>query len=110
MDRIIRTADEFITQHNHINYCEAIIRKDGLIEYAIPSHTEALLRMTGEPKVVIYDKMSIYDSPIHWLISYTGHMPVWTQGYGNPPYPTPEQIETLSKLIAHGLVANRIII
>lgn len=38
-------VDQFISQYNHINYCEIVILPDGYIMKAIPSHTEVLIEM-----------------------------------------------------------------
>lgn len=71
-------------QRNYINYCECIIYPDGYIDYAIPGHVEALLKFTGEPREVIDEKMPIWDSPLIWLVNYTGCISVWSQGYIAP--------------------------
>ena len=68
---------DFINQHHHINYCEAIIFPNGDIEYATPSHIEALLKIINEPRVDIQKKMPMDASPINWLVDYTNCVALW---------------------------------
>lgn len=98
----------FIENHHHINYCEAIIYKDGEIDYARPSHIENLLRITGEDREVIYEKMPMTASPIRWLVDYTKCLSVWTQGYARPKEITKEQERTLNELIENNLVKDTV--
>lgn len=90
--------DDFINNHTYINYCEAIIYPDGDITYASPSHTRALIHITGRTEDDIYNEMPITESPIHWLTEYTGCVPVWTEGVIFPKNITDEQVESLKKL------------
>ncbi len=98
--------DDFIENHTHINYCEAIIHPDGSIEYARPSHVETLIRITGEDREVIYKKMPITASPIFWLIDYTRYISVWYDGYVKPDTCTKEQEESIKKLIDNNIIIN----
>jgi len=41
----IFSVTDFIKQHDHIRYCEAIIHPDGSIQYAIPSHQSILMHL-----------------------------------------------------------------
>lgn len=101
-----KDIDTFIKEHHHINYCECIIHKDGLIEYAVPSHVEMLIKITGEDRDVIYYKMPIDASPIIWLIEYTGCIAIYTNAYLKPKISTKEQEFTLQKLINSKLTSN----
>lgn len=38
----MKNIDEFIKNHSYINYCEAIIDKNGKINYATPSSLRIL--------------------------------------------------------------------
>ena len=96
----------FIKDHNYIQYCECIIYKDGMIEYACPSHLEVLIKHTGETKEHIYGKMDIFDSPIDWLVQYTGCIAVYTNGYLKPNIVTSEQQKVLDALIKNNLVSD----
>lgn len=96
--------DYFIENHNYINYCEAIIHRDGEVEYAIPSHIEKLIKITGEYREIIYEKMPVTASPILWLVEYTGCIAVYTDFYYKPEKCTIKQALSLMKLIKNGLV------
>lgn len=99
-----RSLDNFIREHHYIQYCEAIIYPDGEIEYANPSHVEALLRITGENRKVIDDKMPITASPIFWLIQYTKCVALWYDGYIQTELITEEQKATIQKLQKHKII------
>ena len=73
------TVNEFLEDYKPqwINYCEIIILKNGTIEIATPSHTEKLIKLTGEHRDVIYEKMPIDASPTVWLVAYTQCVAVW---------------------------------
>jgi hypothetical protein len=96
----------FIKEHSYVDYCECIIYKDGTIEYACPNHLEVLIRYTGETKEQIYGKMNIFDSPIDWLVQYTGCIAVYTNGYLKPNIVTSEQQKVLDALIKNNLVSD----
>ena len=98
--------DDFIKNHNHINYCEAIIYRDGTIAYCRPSHIETLIRETGLTHSEIYNSIPIFENVLLWLLNKTGCICVW---YGD--YITPEnrkltlaQHITLKKLSESNIV------
>lgn len=101
-----KQVDDFIKNHKYINYCEAIIYKDGYIEYASPSHVEALIKITGESRDAIYDKMPVTASPIIWLIEYTGCIAVYTNGCIKPKICTEEQEIALKELLDSKLLTS----
>lgn len=98
-------VEEYIKQHNAINYCEAIIYPDGTIENAIPSHLEKLKKIANKPKKVLNKMMPITASPIEWLIGYTKCIAVW---WGLFKYDsiTSEQLNTIQQLVNHGVMAE----
>lgn len=98
-------AEEFISNHKYVNYCEAIIYRDGTISYVKPSHIQTLIIETGMSEEEIYDLMPITASPIEWLISYTGCIAVWYDFIKTPKNITKEQIDTINKLV-EGKVIN----
>ena len=77
-------VDDFIKNHNHINYCEAIIYRDGRIAYVKPSHVETLIRATGLTHSQIYNEIPIFENVLHWLLDKTGCICVWYGGYVAP--------------------------
>lgn len=87
-----------------INYCEIIIDKDGKIIIAEPSHTEAMLKLTGETRENIYNKMPIIASPIHWFVKYLKYISVWYNFQLIPEKLTLAQYETLELLEKHGFI------
>lgn len=95
-------ANDFIKQHNHIEYCEAIIREDGMIENASPSHEIAI--MLAYP---LMDEEDYYLFSYN-LIEFTGYISVYYDCINTPTYITKEQLNTLKLLIESGCV-NKII-
>ena len=75
------TAKEYVKQHKHIYYCEAIIYPDGSIEDAVPSHSEKLysvaMSMLGVSRSELYTRMPMIASPVHWCVGATKCIAVW---------------------------------
>ena len=97
---------DYIKQHNHINYCEALIYPDGTIEDARPSHTEALIRATHENRDIICEKMPISASPAQWLVDYTGCVAVWYDFAYLPESLNDSQIQTIMELVEAKILSN----
>lgn len=98
-------VEEFIKNHRHTNYCEAIIDKHGKVCYVKPSHTYTLERMSGIDRNTLYkEKISIQDSPLHWLLNYNEAIAIWSNGFISNKKPTKESVNALKKLIEAGLV------
>lgn len=93
-------VEEFIKEYKSkwICYCEIIILSDGNIVLACPSHTECLLKLTGEKREVIDEKMPIYASPVEWYVDYLSVVSVWYNYQILSKNFTMEQIQTLEKL------------
>jgi hypothetical protein len=100
------TIDDFLAEYKRkwINYCEIIILKNGNIILANPSHTERMLKLTGEDRNDIYERMPIVASPIHWLVDYTKNISVWHQFQILPEDVTEEQLKTLSLLESEKMI------
>lgn len=93
-------VEQFIKQHNHINYCEAIIDEDGMVQNINPSHVQTLIRETGLPEDLIWIMMPIEAMPIKWLVDFTGCVAVWFDILLRPKDgTTPEQENTIQKMI-----------
>ena len=87
-----KTLDEFIVLHkaNHINYCEIVVKPNGRVEYAIPSHLSKLEQIWGVPDEELFDngpiRRSLYNempmtvSPIHWLSEDLRCIVCWFNG------------------------------
>lgn len=78
-------VEDFIKQHNHIQYCEAILYPDGTISYVKPSHTETLIRATGMTHKEIYEEMPITANVMSWLLDKTRCVAIYYDGYIEPP-------------------------
>lgn len=97
--------EQFITQHEHKQYCEIVIAPNGDIEYAIPSHLYKLIRITEESKDDIDKKMSYRAAPLEWLIEYTGYGVAWYDNFIVPYGYTDEQIHSIQMLINNGIMS-----
>lgn len=75
--------EEFIKNHKHTNYFEAIMYSDGTLEYAIPSHTMKLCEIYDDTKSMkeINNMMSVDASPIDWLMYHTKCISVWSNAF-----------------------------
>ena len=79
-------VEDFIKQHNHIQYCEAILYPDGTISYVKPSHTETLIRATGMTHKEVYEEMPVTTSSVMlWLLDKTRCVAIYYDGYVEPP-------------------------
>lgn len=101
------SIDEFVKQHSHTNYCEAIILPNDNIDYATPSHIYKLISLTGKSKDEIDSIMPPTASPLEWLISYTNCVAVWYNffRFGNL---TEMQKCSLHKLVKSGILIKGI--
>lgn len=103
------SISEFLKKYKKewVNYCEIIILQTGNIVLAQPSHTEMLLRLTGQNKKDIWNIMSIKASPVHWLIYHTKCVSVWEQFQLLPEDITIEQMQTLETLIKEKMIIKK---
>jgi hypothetical protein len=87
-----------------INYLEVIIRPDGVVEYAVPSHTQKL-------ESILCEKLGISLQQLHnsvpqeyyfdyssWLCQQSGCILMWDYKCIGPNAVTPEQMATIQKL------------
>ena len=90
-----------------IDYLEVIIRADGTIEYAVPSHVYKLMSIFAgdDYDVSTISNMFLNDAsgltPIEWLCKKTGCISVWTNGFEGTA--NEKQIEVLKQLAAENL-------
>lgn len=100
-----------------INYLEVIIRNDGTIEYAVPSHMIKLQRIYGKTMDEVFEEYQHqhenepYDvamllDPVEWLCKKTGCISVWECGYAGIINDT--QRKTLQMLHDNDLYHGRI--
>lgn len=101
---ILQQPFDLTTHATHfINYLEVIIREDGTIEYAVPSHSKKLEEIAnikyGKDKFIemIRDPDAFYDY-MQWLCDKTKCVSVWNDGCIKPKEITEAQIKTLETL------------
>ena len=112
---MVYTLNQFIKEHlevNHYkNYCEAIIYEDGMIEYAIPSHSEKLMAITlsktGMTREQLLKLIPLHASPVHWLTEYNNTATVWFDFAILSKDYTKKQITTIKTLMRHKIL-NRV--
>ena len=78
-------VEDFIKQHTHYYYCEAILYPDGTISYVKPSHTETLIRATGMTHKEVYEEMPVTTNVMSWLLDKTRCVAIYYDGYVEPP-------------------------
>lgn len=95
---------EFIRDHDYVNYCEALIFRDGTIEYAKWGHVNEMVNNSGFTSDQIYKMMPVTASPIHWLPEFTGIVPIWYDMLIVPSSITEAQRNTINELKRHKII------
>ena len=83
--------DVRVHKKTFIHYLEVIIRPNGTVEYAVPSHVFKLASIYGKSMNEVYEEYANDKSgldPAGWLCEKTGCISVWTDGYVGKPNPT----------------------
>ena len=103
---ILHSPFDIQTHKKHfINYLEVIIRADGTVEYAVPSHQEKLIEIamnqygykSRDEFIEFARKQGLIDFS-QWLCDITGCVSVWNAWSIYPRVVTKEQKDTLNKL------------
>lgn len=102
-------VDNFIKNHNYINYCEALLFSNGEIEYAIPSHIESLISVTNLTRQQVAELMPIEAGPVQWLVDYTNCVSLWYDFCYLPENITTEQNNVIQKLVDNGILSKQYI-
>lgn len=96
-----------------VNYLEVVIRADGTVEYAVPSHQEKLIGIAmeqlGVTRKQLYDmcpREYMFDV-CAWLCKITGCVSVWNDYRVGVPNET--QVWVLRNLKHHGLYRGEIL-
>ena len=90
-----------------VNYLEVVIREDGKIEYAIPSHQEKLIAIATAKLAVTRKQLLDMCPPEYmfdfnrWLCGITNCVSVWNDFYMGKPNETQQWV--LQNLKYHGL-------
>lgn len=98
-----------------INYLEVVISPEGVVEYAVPSHSEKLLQVYMEKNAVVDRGVALNNlSKLCGLFSYiealskvTGYISVWNDCYITGCKPTQQQLNKLKTLKLNGLYRGR---
>ena len=107
-DKILRGKFDIATHKEaFVNYLEVVIRENGDVEYAVPSHQEKLIgiamKKLGVTRQEIYDmcpREYMFDV-CKWLCGLTGCVSVWNEFYIGEP--NEMQRWVLQTLRYHGL-------
>jgi len=76
--------DVNVHKETFINYLEVIIKSDGTIEYAVPSHMMKLTEIYGKTSDEMFEDYYKSDGmmdPVQWICKQTGCISVWDDGY-----------------------------
>lgn len=88
-----------------INYLEVVVRKDGTVEYAVPSHQEKLIAIANE---MGYNRewldkncpREYYFNFMQWMCNLTGCVSLWFDYKISPEQGrTPEQNKAIWELV-----------
>ena len=101
-----------VHKKSFVNYLEIIIRVDGVIEYAVPSHQEKLISIAIEKLGVTKDRL--YDmcpteylfDVCKWLCIITECVSVWNDFYVGEL--NEAQKKALQNLKSHGLYKGKV--
>jgi hypothetical protein len=103
-------VEDYIKQHNHIAYCEALIFPNGEIIDARPSHTEALIKEVIHSYSLSREQLSemIPDnaSPLHWIIDKFNYGCIWYNSAIVSVDHTETILNTIQKLINANVLQN----
>lgn len=92
-----------IHKENFINYLEVIIKPNGIIEYAVPSHQQKLEKIAIEINGIEKFNQELesdeaYNDYLKWLCNFTGCVSVWNNFCVKPTNFTNEQKQSLKLL------------
>lgn len=98
-----------------IDYLEVVISPDGIVEYAVPSHLEKLLKVFMEQEHItdraeairiVEERDTDMDGPLIALTKLTGYISVWNEAYTCGMSPTKKQLAALRTLKLNGLYSG----
>lgn len=100
-------------KQTYINYCEVIIKPDGSIHYAVPSHQRYLEKYGAsiynetEDEFVKRCPSDMWFNYLQWLLDITGCVSCWSEGHWSGIQGiTIQQRKSLNELVQQGLVKN----
>lgn len=93
---------------NFVNYCEVVIHPDGMIEYAIPSHSDMLIKIYCEKNHLTKDQVRelYFSNPDAYdiMMRDTGIVQVWYDRIQHATNLTDEQLYALGELLRYGCI------
>lgn len=99
-------------KQNFINYCEVIIWPDGKIEYAVPSHNEALIKAYAKQHGLSRDE-AVEEARLRFgfyaidsIMKETGIIEVWYDYLHNETPLTENQRSSLSMLLENDCISD----
>lgn len=100
-----------IVQHkaHYVNYLEVIIKPEGTVEYAVPSHQRKLENVLAKQRGITVENVrdlcpkDMYYNYQQWLCNMTGCVSVWNSFAILPDVFTQSQEDTIHQLIEAGL-------
>lgn len=96
-------------KEKYVNYLEVVISPEGVVEYAVPSHSEILIRHCCEMKEISREQLyafvprEYYGDMITWLCMQTGYVAVWNDSFVCYGRPTKKQKRKLKSLKLAGI-------
>lgn len=102
-------VEDFIKNHKHVYYCEAIIFSDGTVAEVRPSHQLTVLREIDPDTDNLFKKIPFREDPLDWGLNEIGAIAVWYEGYILPTktMPSDAAFNSLYKLVENKLIQNR---
>lgn len=108
-------SDFDIEQHKatFVHYLEVLIKEDGTVIYAVPSHQEKAIALACEKLGVSRTELNdmcpreYYCDFMNWLLKISGAIAVW-EDFCIAPKVSKKQIGTLKRLKMHGLYKGAI--
>lgn len=99
---------------NFICYCEVIIHKDGLIEYAVPSHQEKLIQIYADKHLMSRDNAMDFlrqqqEDPIDLMMCDTGCIYIWYDHMHNATNLTDAQMHALTLLLNNTCICDAVL-
>lgn len=93
-----------------VDYLEVVIREDGTIEYAVPSHTEKLIKIICDMKQITRDELMDYCEKndiwgVEGLCALSHCISVWSRGFIGTP--NEQQKSTIDMLYNEGLLNKK---
>lgn len=113
--RVLHSSFDIEThKQTFVSYLEAVISPEGVVEYAVPSHTEKLIEIFMKQKGfddIIKAKEYIIKttinngmcSTIEFLTGVTGYISIWFDHYVASDPPTKQQLDKLKELFDNGV-------